>query len=49
MVRVFVGPFVLFCQQVELEQGEFQHQSYTVRSPHDSDHDGAVRVFIGHL
>ena len=29
-------------------QGEFQHQNCTVRTVHDSDHDGVVRIFAGH-
>ena len=29
-------------------QGEFQHQNYTVRTVHDSDHDSVVRIFAGH-
>ena len=29
-------------------QGEFQHQNCTVRTVHDSDHDGVVRISAGH-
>ena len=29
-------------------QGEFQHQNCTVRTVHDSYHDGVVRIFAGH-
>ena len=29
-------------------QSEFQHQNCTVRTVHDSDHDGVVRIFAGH-
>ena len=28
-------------------QGEFQHQLFTFRSGHDSDHDGIVRISVG--
>ena len=28
-------------------QGEFQHQLFTFRSGHDSDHDGVVRISVG--
>ena len=28
---------------------EFQHQNYAFVPVHDSDHDGVVRIFIGHL
>ena len=28
--------------------GEFQHQNCSVRTVHDSDHDGVVRIFAGH-
>ena len=29
-------------------RGEFQHQNCSVRTVHDSDHDGVVRIFAGH-
>ena len=29
-------------------QGEFQHQNCTVGTVHDSDHEGVVRIFVGH-
>ena len=29
-------------------QGEFQHQNCTVRTVHDSDHEGVVRIFVRH-
>ena len=29
-------------------QGEFQHKNCTAGSLHDSDHDGVVRIFVGH-
>ena len=29
-------------------QGEFQHQNCTVRTVHDSDHEGEVRIFVRH-
>ena len=29
-------------------QGEFQHNYYTFVSLHDSDHNGVVRIFVGH-
>ena len=29
-------------------QGEFLHQNCMVRTVHDSDHDGVVRIFAGH-
>ena len=29
-------------------QGVFQHQNCTVRTVHDSDHKGVVRIFVGH-
>ena len=28
-------------------QGEFQHQLFAVRSGHDSDHGGVVRISVG--
>ena len=28
-------------------QGEFQHQLFTFRSVHDSDHGGVVRISVG--
>ena len=29
-------------------QGEFQHQNCAVGLLHGSDHDGVVRIFVGH-
>ena len=29
-------------------QGEFQHNYFDFVSLHDSDHDGVVRIFVGH-
>ena len=29
-------------------QREFQNQNCTLGSLHDSDHDGVVRIFVGH-
>ena len=29
-------------------QGEFQLQNCTVGTVHDSDHEGVVRIFVGH-
>ena len=29
-------------------QGVFQHQNCTVGTVHDSDHEGVVRIFVGH-
>ena len=29
-------------------QGEFPNQNCTLGSLHDSDHDGVVRIFVGH-
>ena len=29
-------------------QGEFQHNYFDFMSLHDSDHDGVVRIFVGH-
>ena len=29
-------------------QGEFQHNYFAFVSLHDSDHDGVVRIFVGH-
>ena len=30
------------------QQGEFQLQNCTVGTVHDSDHEGLVRIFVGH-
>ena len=32
---------------IAYHQGEFQHQFFTLRSVHDSDHGGVVRIFVG--
>ena len=29
-------------------QGEFRHNYFDFVSLHDSDHDGVVRIFVGH-
>ena len=35
-------------RQKHYHQGEFQNQNCTLGSLHDSDHDGVVRIFVGH-
>jgi len=34
-------------KRLELHRGEFLHNFYTFESVHNSDHDGAVRIFVG--